>query len=205
MANIILSFPQSGTGAFGLPHKSMKWNTVEQMPAGFRGATYISLAPYPLWHWEFTVPYLRGRIDQPGTAVAILNGVIGSMRGRGDTFLYFDPDDNVVNKAQFGTGDASTIAFQISKPLGLNADIIQDFVGSPQIYVNGTVQTAGTNYSIDTFGVITFTSAPAANAVLTWSGQFNRSCRFDNDDIAFQKIAPDTWACDNLDFTTVIR
>jgi hypothetical protein len=206
MSNIVLSFPQANTGALGWGFsKYMEFNTVEQKTTSFRGSTYIGQAPYPVWHYEFNVPYLRGRLSDPTSAVATVAGIIASMKGRADTFLFLDPNDNLVSKAQFGTGDGATLAFQIARPIGgaANADIIQNFVGNPQIFINGTLQTSG--YSIDTFGVITFGSAPAANAVLAWSGQFYNRCRFDNDAISgFKMIAPDAWACDQLDFTTVI-
>jgi hypothetical protein len=206
MSNVILSFPQANTGAFGWGfNKYFEYNTVEQKTAAFVGSTYAAQAQYPVWHFGFNVPYLQGRIDQPTSAVAIVLGVIASLKGRADTFLFLDPNDNQVSKVQFGTGDATTTAFQISRPIGgaVNADIMQNFVGSPQIFINGTLQTSG--YSIDGFGVITFTSAPGANAVLAWSGQFYFRCRFDDDAISnFQMIAPSAWACTELNFTSVI-
>jgi hypothetical protein len=206
MSNIVLSFPQASTGAFGWGfNKYMEHNTVEQKTAAFVGSGYASQTPYPVWHFSFPVPYLQGRIDQPTSAVAIVFGVIAAMKGRADTFLFLDPNDNAVNKAQFGTGDATTTAFQITRNIGgaVQADIIQNFVGNPQIFVNGTPVTSG--FSIDSFGVITFTSAPAANAVLSWSGQFYFRCRFDDDAIeGFQMIAPNAWACDSLKWTSYI-
>jgi hypothetical protein len=44
-------------------------------------------------------------------------------------------------------------------------------VGTPDIYVDGVLQTVGVNYTIllpD--GVITFTSPPAANSTIAWTG-----------------------------------
>src|SRR6185312_9281513 len=162
MSNIVLSFPKAGTGALSWNFtKYPEFNTVEQKTTSFRGSTYISEAPYPIWHFEFNVPYLEGRLSDPTSAVSLVMGVIASMKGRADTFLFEDPNDRAAYKAQFGTGDGVTKAFQITRPIGtaVGADIIQNFSGIPQIFLNGTLQTSG--YSIDSFGVITFTTAPA--------------------------------------------
>jgi len=206
MSNIVLSFPQAGTGAFGWNFtKYMEFNTVEQKTGSFRGSTYLAQAPYPIWHFDFNVPYLKGRLSDPTSAVSIVMGVIASMKGRADTFLFEDPNDRIVHKAQFGTGDGTTAAFQITRPIGgaVGADMIQNLNGIPQIYSNGTAQTSG--YSVDSLGVITFTSAPAANAVLTWSGGFYFRCRFKNDAAdQFRMIAPDAWDCSQLEWESVI-
>jgi hypothetical protein len=206
MSNALLSFPQAGTGAFGWNFsKYMEFNTVEQRTGSFRGSTYIAQAPYPIWHFDFNVPYLRGRLSDPTSAVSIVMGVIASTKGRTDTFLFEDPNDRCVRLAQFGTGDAATKAFQITRPIGgaANADIIQNFNGSPQIFINGALQSSG--YSIDSFGVITFTSAPAVNAVLAWSGNFYFRCRFTDDaNSNFRMIAPDVWDCSQLAWESVI-
>ncbi len=183
----------------------MEFNTVEQKVGSFRGSTYIAQAPYPIWHFEFNVPYLRGRLSDPTSAVSIVMGVIASMKGRADTFLFEDPNDKIAHLAQFGTGDGATKAFQITRPIGgaAQSDIIQNFNGAPQVFVNGTLQTSG--YSIDSFGVITFTSAPAANAVLAWGGNFYFRCRFTDDAQSnFRMIAPDAWDCSQLAWESVI-
>jgi hypothetical protein len=206
MSNILLSFPQSNTGAFGWNFsKYMEFNTVEQKTGSFRGSTYIAQAPYPIWHFEFNVPYLRGRLSDPTSAVSIVMGVIDSMKGRADNFLFEDPNDRTAHLAQFGTGDGTTKAFQITRPIGgaAQADIIQNFNGTPQIFSNGTPQTSG--FTIDSFGVITFTTAPAANAILAWSGNFYFRCRFTDDAQSnFRMIAPDAWDCSQLAWESVI-
>ena len=154
MSNIVLSFPQAGTGAFGWNFsKYMEFNTVEQKTGSFRGSTYIAQAPYPIWHFEFNVPYLRGRLSDPTSAVSQVMGVIAGMKGRADTFLFEDPNDRTAHLAQFGTGDGATKAFQITRPIGgaAQADIIQNFNGTPQILINGTDSTAR-NLIVDSDG-----------------------------------------------------
>src|SRR5438309_1422673 len=129
MSNTLLSFPQAGSGSFGWNFtKYPEFNTVEQRTAALRGSTYVSLTPYPIWHFEFNVPYLRGRLSDPTSAVSIVMGVIFAMRSRADTFLFEDPWDKTANKAPFGIGDGVTTAFQIARPIGgaFAGDIIQN-------------------------------------------------------------------------------
>ncbi len=63
---------------------------------------------------------------------------------------------------QFGTGDGSTTAFTLAGP---NAEPL-GFVLVSAVSENGTLTSA---YTVAN-ETITFTSAPAAGAVLTWSG-----------------------------------
>lgn len=44
-------------------------------------------------------------------------------------------------------------------------------IGTPQIYLNGALQTSGVNYTISLpDGTVTFTTPPAANVTIAWSG-----------------------------------
>jgi uncharacterized protein (TIGR02217 family) len=134
-------------------------------------------------------------------------GVIFGMRGRADTFLFEDPWDKTVVKAPFGIGDGVTTAFQLARAIGgaFAGDIIQNLNGVPQIYVNNVLKTVTTDYTIDSFGVITFTTAPANNASLTWSGNFYFRCRFTDDAQSnFRMIAPDMWDCSQISWESVI-
>jgi uncharacterized protein (TIGR02217 family) len=92
--------------------------------------------------------------------------------------LFTDPQDNTLTGAQFGTGNGSSTRFQLSRNIHGYPDIIQNLNGTPTIYVNGTPTTPA---SISSTGVVTFSSAPANNAVLTWSGSFFYLCRFAED------------------------
>lgn len=94
----------------------------------------------------------------------------------------------------FGTGNGSrttwplikthtlgsrTYTKQIVKPVagGLTYDTRANTV---KIYVNGTLQTSGVSVSSVT-GIVTFTSAPANNAALTWIGEYDAPVRFGSD------------------------
>jgi hypothetical protein len=91
----------------------------------------------------------------------------------------------------------------LSRPIGNYADIIQSLNGTTSIYINGTLQTSG--YSVSSLGIVTFTSAPANTAVLTWSGKYYFRCRFKNDSLdQLKQIFTNHWTIQTLDWTSVI-
>jgi hypothetical protein len=52
-------------------------------------------------------------------------------------------------------------------------------VGTPDIYVNGVLQTVGVDYTITLpEGVITFTVAPASGATIAWTGTWKDNASF---------------------------
>ncbi len=110
------------------------------------------------------------------------------MRGKLHTFLQRDWADFNASNEQFGAGDGTTKIFQLVKTVSEGGGGYQrvitkpDVLGGIVIKVNGTVTAA----SVDaTTGLVTFSSAPANAAVLTWSGQFYNHVRFDIDSLPF--------------------
>jgi Conserved hypothetical protein 2217 (DUF2460) len=112
----------------------------------------------------------------------------------------------------FATGDGVTTAFSIIRSYitGGAQDLIQNFVGSletygPLIYVGGVLQSSA-NYNIDIYGTITFNTAPAANAVISWTGMFFYCCSFEED--KFDDLSEDfyqIWTLSGLKFRSVLQ
>lgn len=77
--------------------------------------------------------------------------------------------------------------------IGDSFEPITEVAPGPTIFVNGVAKTQVTDYAI-TFsggtspGVITFGAAPAANAVLSWTGAYWRRVRFEEQRISFERI-----------------
>src|SRR5258708_27384933 len=163
--------------------KSPRFNTIVQDTAGLQQVA-VSLTDFPVWDFKCMLPFVSGRIDDKTSAVANLLGFFFKNKGRAGTFLFTDPRDNTVTAYQFATGNASTKVFQLLRPVGQNGgiDLVQNPVANPAIYLNGVLQTSG--YSIDSKGVVTFTSAPGSSVAITWTGTFQFLCRF----------SADTWA-----------
>jgi uncharacterized protein (TIGR02217 family) len=138
---------------------------------------------YPTWDFEWSLDHVVGRELLATSVVAQFLGTYMATAGGAGLFLFTDPVDNAVTGAQFGIGDGTSTKFQLSRNIFGAVDIIQNLNetgGAPQIYVGGTLTTPA---SISSTGVVTFSSAPANDAVLTWTGQYYFACRFTEDTI----------------------
>jgi uncharacterized protein (TIGR02217 family) len=187
--------------AFGIK-KTQRYNTIAQETTAFQGSTYVAGATFPVWDFTITVPQLTGRMDDPTSPLAQLNGLFNICKGRAGTFLLQDPDDNAVLAYQFGTGDGTSKTFQLTRPIGAGSDIVQNVNGTPVISINGTPTVA---FAIDTKGVVTFNVAPAADAVLTWTGQFDFRLKFTTDSLAdLTEYFSDKWSINTLSLVSVI-
>jgi hypothetical protein len=196
MANITIS-PAWGMG------KTLRTNTIAQETAAQQANVYVATMLTPVWDFKLTIPYLSGRIDDPTSPIAQLLGLFAAAKGRAGTFTFFDNSDHQVTNYQFGTGDGSSEVFQLTRPLGNSFEWVQNVVGTPTIFINGTPTSA---YDIDDKGVITFHSAPANGAALTWSGDFQFLLRMKDDSIADLKLFfEDAWAISTLAFESVVR
>lgn len=153
---------------------------------------------YPLW--KFSLSYTVLRANAANAELQSLMGFFNARQGMFDSFLYSDPTDNSVTGQSFGTGDGSTTAFQLVRSLGGFSEPIQNVNGTPTIYVNGTATAA---FTLGSTGVVTFTTAPAAAAVLTWTGNFYFRCRFLQDSSDFDNFMKDLWTLKKLAFQSV--
>ena len=62
-----------------------------------------------------------------------------------------------------------------------------------QIYKSGVLLSQISDWSFGAGGMINFTVAPAANAVLTWSGGYYRRVRFDGDSLDLEQMVIGAW------------
>jgi len=145
----------------------------------------------PKWQWEISVDALREKRPSVSGEWTTLNSFLLSILGPAFPFYYLDQLDNAATTAQFGTGDGVTTTFQLGRVIGsffeplygaFGGSIASNALsGNPSVYVNGVLQTFGTAYTISSTGLVTFTSAPGAAAVITWTGYFAFLCEMDDD------------------------
>ena len=180
--------------------KSPTWSTrVQTAVSGkeLRAAFWST----PIWRYTLVYEFLRS-----ASTFAELQNLVGffnQRQGKFDSFLLDDPDDDSVTAQQFGTGDGSTTVFQLNRSYGGFTEPIYN-VNNPSavsIYVNGVLQTSG--LGLTTGGVLTFTTAPAAAAVLTWTGAYYWRVRFDLDAIDFSKFMNQLWEAKQVSLITV--
>lgn len=133
---------------------------------------------------KYTVPFLNVTDE----AYLAIKEVFLVVRGRLHTFLHKDWADYQADNARFGTGDGTTRVFQLSKISTVGAASYTRIITKPVfegfvIRVNGAL---GVPAAVDTLnGLVTFVTAPANGAVLTWTGTFNVQVRFDIDYLPF--------------------
>ena len=163
--------------------------------------------PRALWSypkWKFKVGYEVLRDDATRLELQRLVTFFNAHLGSTQAFFYLDRNDFSVTGNQFGTGDGTTTSFQAMRTTtigGLSfAEPVRGFNGAPTVYVNGTATTA---FTVNALGVITFTSAPAVGAALTWSGQFFYLCRFVNDTLDLKQMMKGLWSGGGVEFRSI--
>jgi uncharacterized protein (TIGR02217 family) len=130
-----------------------------------------------------------------------LVGFYNARNGRYDDWLYLDPRENSVTAQSFGTGNGTTVAFELVRSYGSFIEPVGG-ASSVQVYKNGVLQTLTTDYTISTdTRVITFTTAPAALDALTWTGTFYYRVRFSNDKLQMEEFMERKWTSD-IEFRT---
>jgi uncharacterized protein (TIGR02217 family) len=174
--------------------KSPSFNSVVQKTAAKRGNSGISLTPYPCWSFEFSLDAITGNEAVVSSTLASFMGAFMATNGGAGLFLFTDPQDSTASYANSGmlnvtpgaatpmgsTGDGTSKVFQLARSIGVAWDIIQNLNGSITVRVNGSVVTPA---SVSSLGVVTFTTAPAGGATLTWAGTFYFACRFSSDSV----------------------
>ncbi|MDA8095591.1 MAG: DUF2460 domain-containing protein [Betaproteobacteria bacterium] len=178
--------------------KAPVWKTLtQQTVSGLE--LRAAMMSYPLWRFMLTYDVLRG--DNINQELQTLMGFFLARQGSYDTFLYSDPTDNTVTTQTFGTGDGTTTAFQLLRGVGGYLEPIQNVNGNPSVYVDGVLQ-AG-SYTIGSTGIVSFTGAPPAGALLTWTGSFYFRARFMQDTAEFEEFMQDLWRLKKLQFQSV--
>ncbi|MDX2113682.1 MAG: DUF2460 domain-containing protein [Alphaproteobacteria bacterium] len=107
-------------------------------------------------------------------------------KGRADGFRFKDWTDYRATGQNIGTGNGSNTQFQLIKSyvsgsVSETRTISKPVAGTVAIYLGGTLQ-AASSYSVNySSGVVTFTAAPAAGALVSADFEFDVPVRFDTD------------------------
>ncbi len=180
--------------------KTPQWHTKIQTATSGKElrAAYMS---YPLW--KFMMSYSILRADTVNAELQNLMGFFNQRNGSFDSFLYTDPTDNAVTAQQFGVANGTQTAWQLVRTYGGFVEPIQNLNGSPSIYINGVLKTTPTHYTISSTGLVTFVTAPANTAVLTWTGSFYFRVRFLKDMADFDNFMFQLWQLKKLELQSI--
>lgn len=153
----------------------------------------------PRYQYKLGYEFLRS--GRRGSELSTLVGFYNARGGPFDSWLFSDPDDNTAANAAIGVGDGATTVFQALRAFGGFSEGVDAFNGTPTVKVNGTPTSAFTVAAGS--GLVTFTSPPAASAVLTWSGGFYRRCRFMGDRLDTERFMDDLFRAQRVEFISV--
>ena len=161
---------------------------------------------YPMWEWDIPWEYLP---DFQGSGVTAsdfktLVGMFLAEAGAYGGFLYQDPDENSVTGQNTGTGDGTTLTFTLFKSFGLSSGSGTEPIGylnqgaAFNVYVNGTLKTIATDYTVDVSTpyaqTITFSTAPGAGLPITVDMSFYYYVHFKDDVYDFENFMHRLWA-----------
>lgn len=173
------------------------WKTLKQESLSGK-ETRIPAYTYPRYQWSATFDVLRSAATY--AELQTLMGFINSLQGAALPFYFTDTVDNSVTGQLFGEGDGTTTQFQLVRTVGGYSEPVQSVSATPTISVAGTPTSS---FTLSNVGVVTFASAPAAAAALTWTGSFNWLCRLDDDQHAFSQFMSGLHELKKLSFTTI--
>lgn len=184
-----------------LQKKTPLWSTATTTAVSGRDRRR-ALWSYPLWKFEVSYDMLRHTPSYP--ELDKLNAFFNSHSAGYQSWFYFDRTDNSCTDSQFGEGDGSTTTFQLSRTKTFGGitftEPVRGVSGIPDVYINGIITTS---YTIGAYGSITFSTPPAAAAILSWTGNFFFLCRFVEDELDISSFADKFWEGSGIEFRTI--
>lgn len=133
-------------------------------------------------------------------SLQLLMDFYNQCRGMLNTFVYQDLSDCQVSGQVIGVGDGVTTVFTAKRTLVVASEPIGWLLYVNAVYVNGS---AVTNWDKTEPNQITFTVAPASNAVITADFVFGFVCRWDSDEQEFTQFMSNLWSCNGVKFMSV--
>lgn len=174
------------------------WKTLTQESLSGK-ETRIPLYTFPRYKWTLSFELLRTAAAY--VELQTLLGFINSLNGGALPFYYTDTNDFSATLQPFGTGDGVTTQFQLVRSFGGFVEPVQSVNATGLVLrVNGVITAAS---SISSSGVVSFASAPAAAATVTWSGTFYWLCRLDADTQEFNEFVAGMFSSADLTFTSI--
>jgi uncharacterized protein (TIGR02217 family) len=185
-----------------LVEKTPVWSTTVRVAASGRQVR-ASQVSTPTWRFKVAYEVLRDRPSQ--AELQRLYGFFNTRCGQLGSFYYYDPGDNAVAGQPVATADGVTTTFQLVRTV--DAGGVSPFTepvyvlnGAPSVLVNGQ---PATGWSVGDYGQVSFSTPPAENAAISWSGSFLYWCRFSQDTLSPAQQVQSLWSLDGLQFESV--
>ena len=156
--------------------KSQKWNTVvEKTGSGQKRSNTNQLLPL----WTISIKY--SWLDDE--KYRKIMGFVALLKGAHTPFFWLDPED--YQETGRTLPKISSGKYQAVMKMGDYVEAVEH-IDNVKVYVNGTLQAANT-YSVSG-GVITFNSAPAANATVTADYRYYWHVHLPDDGISIDHV-----------------
>lgn len=161
---------------------------------------------YPRWRWNIMFNVLRSANGY--TELQQLVGFFNARKGRFDTFLFTDADDNSVTLQNIGVGNGVQTIFQLVRSFGGFTEPVLAPNVVAEVYVNGVLKTVTTDYTISNWGsstpgVITFVVAPPAGQAITVTYTYYWPVRMENDEQTFAMFLSRYYRTESFTFISV--
>lgn len=167
----------------------------------------INYWTYPEWEWDLTYEMLPDAGSmQAGVTASDIKTLVGFLLVNFGSFVAFpflDPDDNAILGQSIGTGDGATTSFLLVKNYGLGGLVGLEPIGylnqslTLNVYVDGVLKTAGTDYTTSLASpyrqTIVFTTPPAAGKAVTVDMNYYFMTRIKEDTGDFEKFMEKLW------------
>lgn len=211
--------------------KRSKFSSTRQTPQSMRHPAAATLQTGVIYELELAYEFLKNVGRSYADDMQYVQDFYEGCRG-GYGWFTFDPSQlslTNMSVAQvpasggypqrngfFAVGDGVTTAFQLWRSgISFGAttltplEMIQNVTLLGGIYANGVV-VPGANYALTNLGAppqggawVTFTTAPASGAVLSWSGNYSYLCRFADDVLDVNEFMYQFWELKSLKLETV--
>jgi uncharacterized protein (TIGR02217 family) len=174
------------------------WKTVTHDSVSGR-ETRLGLWSYPKWRWELSYEFLRS--DAVNAEWQSLLGFFLARRGAWDTFLFEDWEDKTATAQQIGVGNGTATQYQLVRTLGGYTEPTKEIKGTPKIYLAGVEQQSG--WSVNSTGLVTFTSPPGNGIVVTATFDFYWRVRFLEDELELEGFSYKFWSAKKVELISV--
>jgi uncharacterized protein (TIGR02217 family) len=199
--------------------KSPKYSTTIQYPRSAIHPAVSSLQHSVVYDIELVFNYLKQNGVTTSDDFQYLEDFYEANRGAYGRFL-FDPsqcnfetmavssDTTQLKNGFFGVGDGVTTVFPLWRSTTAVAgsltrlELIQYVTMMGGVYINGVATTAYTLSQCP--AQVTFTTAPANGATLSWGGDYAYLCHFAEDTVDFNQFLYEIWELKSCRFETVL-